>query len=594
MDAIVLRRELACATAPSALFAVLADTDRLYRTLGQVAVSREPLSGEGSARFLLRARGEAKAIPFTEIPPQWSHPSLLVTKRVLHQGFLASLATRFTLTPRMQGTQLLIEMQVEPRLVQLGWLVKLYAQATLWHLSRTILRIDDGIPRGEPTQFRPAQLAVESLRQAQQQTKTQLPTEEHHLVDSLVAHLLRTDDLDVDCLRLGGVSEALGVPESTALRLLLLAASAQLVQFGFDVLCPSCRNPAAQVDHLTDLTDEAFCTLCELRIPVEFASNVEVTFRPASSLRKVSRPLYSSVNPATAQHVITQLVLPGTTKLTMTVPNEPGEFRLWARGGATGTLRVTTLGPSQASVTVGDTMVPAEVEVAMGGTLEIDHQTGQARHFKLERPDWKQQRLDGHQLTLHPLFRRLFPHELPKPSVQLAVPTVALWRCRFASLGELCAALGDSGAFRQLQDCQQAMRKAVDEAAGAVLRSDSDGLTVAFASGAVALRCAIAVERALRTLRADNPFAHLLLLKFGLYHGPATVVGVDKRLDYFGQTVAVCDRMVSEAHPGDILVPAELLSDVSGMEGIKAGPIFSLTGRGLSSPVAVSRLTVES
>ena len=92
----------------------------------------------------------------------------------------------------------------------------------------------------------------------------------------------------------------------------------------------------------------------------------------------------------------------------MTVPNEPGEFRLWAQGGATGTLRVTTLGPSQALVTVGDTMVPAEIEVAMGGTLEIDHQTGQARHFKLERPDWKQQRLDGHQLTLHPLFRRLF------------------------------------------------------------------------------------------------------------------------------------------------------------------------------------------
>ncbi|MFO0654128.1 MAG: hypothetical protein U0787_03520 [Polyangia bacterium] len=58
-----------------------------------------------------------------------------------------------------------------------------------------------------------------------------------------------------------------------------------------------------------------------------------------------------------------------------------------------------------------------------------------------------------------------------------------------------CAALGDSGAFQQLQDCQQAMRKAVDEAAGAVLRSDSDGLTVAFASGAVALRCAIAVSR---------------------------------------------------------------------------------------------------
>ena len=105
MEAIVLRRELACGTAPGALFAVLADSDKLYRTLGQVMVSREPLVGEGSARFLLRARTGASAIPFTELPPQWNHPSLLVTKRVLHQGVLAGIATRVTLSPQLQGTQ---------------------------------------------------------------------------------------------------------------------------------------------------------------------------------------------------------------------------------------------------------------------------------------------------------------------------------------------------------------------------------------------------------------------------------------------------------------------------------------------------------
>ncbi len=589
-----MRRELACATAPGALFAILADTDRLYRTLGQVVVSREPLLGEGSARYLLRARGEAKAIPFTEIPPQWNQPSLLVTKRVLHQGMLASIATRFSLTPQLQGTRLLIEMQVESRLPQLAWLVKLFGQATLWHLGRTLLRIDAGVPRGEKTQLRAAQLLPEPCKQALQKTKAQLPPEDQPVLDQLATQLALIDDLDVDALRLKGLCELLGQPEARVLRVLLFAAANGLLQFSFDVLCPSCRNPAAQHDHLEDLSDEAFCTLCELRIPVEFAGNVEVTFRPHVALRKVPRPLYSSVNPGTAQHVITQMVLPGTTKLTVTVPNEPGEFRLWARGGATGKLKVSTLGPQQASVVVNDSIVPPEVEVAMGGTLEIDHQTNQARHFKLERPEWNQQRLHAHQLTLHPLFRKLFPSELPKPSIQLAVPMVAVWVSRFASLGELCAALGDSGAFRQLQDCLDAMLKVVEDAGGAVLHCDGDGLTVAFEDAGTALRSAIAAKRAVRSLRADNPFAHLLAQKIGLFSGPATVVSIDKRLDYFGQTVAVCDRLLSEAHPGDLLVPAGLLTDVSGMEGIKAGPIFSLSGRGLSTPVAVSRLTVDS
>ena len=208
MEAIVLRREVACATAASALFVVLADSDRLYRTLGQVMVAREPLLGEGSARFLLRARSGPRAIPFTELPPQWNQPSLLVTKRVLHQGVLASIATRFTLTPGLQGTQLVIEMQLEPRLPQLAWLVKLYGQGTLWHLGRTLLRIDAGIERGEKTQLRPAQLVAEPLLAAQQQTKAALSPEDQSLVDELVAHVRRTDDLDVDSLRLPSLCEA--------------------------------------------------------------------------------------------------------------------------------------------------------------------------------------------------------------------------------------------------------------------------------------------------------------------------------------------------------------------------------------------------
>lgn len=572
---------------------VLADSDRLYRTLGQPAVLREPIVGEGSARFLLRARTGPKAIPFTELPPQWNVPSLLVSKRVLHQGLVASVATRFTLTPQMQGTKLLIEMQLEPRIPQVGWLIRLYGQGTLWHLARTLLRIDEGLQRGSKIQQRLSSFVEPSLAVAVTKTKAALPTEDQPLVDSLLALLRRTDDLDIDALRLSSLCESLGQGEASVLRLLLLGCAHGLLQPSFDVLCPSCRSPASQHDHLSELSDESFCSLCELRVPVEFASNVEVTFRPALGIRPMSRPIYTSVNPSSSSHVLTQLVLPASSSVQFHVPNEPGEFRLWARGGASGVLKVSTLGPQQASITVTDSIVPATVEVAMGGTLTIEHTTNQARHFKLERTEWNAQRLDGHKLTLQPLFRQLFPSEIPKPSVQLAVPSVALWQCEFASLGELCSALGDAGAFRQLQELQQAVERAVESEQGAVLYSVTSGLSVAFASAESALRAAIAAQRAVMTLRADNPFAHLLGMRLGLFAGAASLVGQDRRLDYFGQTVAICSRLTSEAHAGDILLPSSLLSLCASLPGVKAGPIFSIVGKGLSSAVAVSRLSVE-
>ena len=594
MEAIVLRRELACGAAPSALFAVLADSDRLYRTLGQVVVSREPVVGEGSARFLLRARTGPRAIPFTEIPPQWSQPSLLVTKRVLHQGVLASIATRFSLTPLMQGTRLLIEMQIESRLPQLAWLIKLYGQGTLWHLGRTLARIDTGILRGEKTQLRVAELSPEPLAVAHKATQAALLPEDRPLLEELVALLRRSDDLDVDSLRLPSLCESLVQNEQTVLRLLLVASAHGLLQLSFDVLCPSCRQPAGQYDHLSELSDEAFCSLCELRVPVEFAGNVEVTFRPAAPLRRLARPLYASESPSTELHVLTQMVLPSSSTLTLTVPNEPSEFRLWARGGATGLLRVSTLGPQQASIEVGDSIVPAQVEIAMGGTLEIAHKTNQARHFKLERSEWNRQKLLAHRVTLHPLFRRLFPTEVPKPAVQLAVPSVTLWMSEFPSLGELCAALGDSGAFRQVLELEQAVCRAIEPEQGAVTHNSGSSLTVAFESSEAALRAAVAAQRAVMAVRTDNPFAPLLAMRIGLFAGPATLVCADRRLDYFGQTVAICERLCNEAHGGDILLPANLTALASEQAGVKAGPIFSVSGKGLPAPIAVTRLCVES
>ena len=561
--------------------------------LGQPTVSREPIVGEGSARFVLRGRTGPKAIPFTELPPQWNAPGLLVSKRVLHQGLLASVSTRFTLTPQMQGTQLLIEMQLEPRVPQIGWLIRLYGQGTLWHLARTLAKIDAGLQRGTKVQQRLADFVEPSLASAVTKTKAALTPEEQPLVDSLLALLRRTDDLDIDSLRLPMVCEALGQSEASVMRLLLLASAHGLLQPSFDVLCPSCRSPASQHDHLGELSDESFCALCELRVPVEFASNVEVTFRPSLTVRSLSRPLYTSVNPSASPHVLTQLVLPASSSVQFHVPNEPGAFRLWARGGATGVLKVSTLGPQQASITVTDSIVPASVEVAMGGTLTIEHATNQARHFKLERTEWTAQRLDGHKLTLHPLFRQLFPSELPKPLVQLSIPSVSLWQCEFASMGELCSALGDSGAFRQLLELQQAVEKAIAAESGAVLHSVASGLVAAFSSSESALRAAVLAQRAVMTLRADNPFAHLLGMRLGLYTGSASVVDQDRRLDYFGQTVAICARLASEAHSGDILLPSSMLSLCESIPGVKAGPIFSIVGKGLSSAVSVSRLSVE-
>jgi class 3 adenylate cyclase len=158
---------------------------------------------------------------------------------------------------------------------------------------------------------------------------------------------------------------------------------------------------------------------------------------------------------------------------------------------------------------------------------------------------------------------------------------------------ELCAQLGDGGAFRVVQEHFELLRFVIEQGHGTLIKTDRDSVLASFPTSEAAIRSAVAGQQAMASFRNANPQAASLSLRIGLYAGPCHLVTQNGRLDYYGQTLLLCSRLLREAHAGDILLPVELGEKAVATPGLRLGPRFVLTVKGIQSSVPVARLNIE-
>lgn len=602
MAAIVLRRELQCAAPPRALFALLGDTARLYRALGQPALAPAPVASEDGARLELRPlarRGPA----FTELPPEWTVPTQLCLRRAMKEGPIEGTQLRFALTPLLSGTKLAIELSMTPRVPALSPVLHIYAQIVLWHLSRTLAQADADLLRGANRLLKPPLLSEPALQRAQAEVTAHLDAAERDHAARLISYLRGLDALEVEALAPATVATALELAPEAVLRLLLVASGHGLLSLSWDVTCPSCRLPTARLGQLRELPVTTRCALCDIGFAVDLATNVEVTFRPAAALRPVPAGAYSGPGPSQLPHVLTQLVLQPQSRITLPAPTEPGDYAVVVRGGLRGRLRVSTLGPQKAELTVGagaanedggrPAISPASVEVAVGGTLEISHNLAPARHLTIERTERKTDAVLAHEVTAHPLFREHLGDQLLAPGVTMAVPPLTLWLGELAGTTEICAQLGDGPTYALVESHRHKLRACIEHEGGALIRADRDGTCAVFRDPLAAARAGAAAQHAVAELRGERAELQPLSLRIGLYSGPCALLTQNGRLDYYGVPLLVAARLLREAHAGDVVLPGDLGERAAAELGasVRLGPRFSLAVKGLPQPISIARLT---
>ncbi len=143
---------------------------------------------------------------------------------------------------------------------------------------------------------------------------------------------------------------------------------------------------------------------------------------------------------------------------------------------------------------------------------------------------------------------------------------------------EMTERLGDREAHRVIRAHNAIVREQLRAHGGVELELQGDGFLLAFADPLAALRCAIAIERALASYSAEHP-EQPIRVRIGLHTGEA----IQAAEGFFGKTVILAARIASQARGGEILVSAAVKEAAAGAPGARFGEVREARLKGLAS-----------
>ncbi len=592
---IVLEQWIECESDVCSMWKGLSDTDWLNRAMGN---ERLEVSGatnaESAARYLVRTRLGGFEVTWAEKPYEFDFMKSLKVRRDMVSGPVERLDIAYRTEARGASSRIGVTLTLWPRSVILAPVVRLSAGLTLRKLIDAIGLLDESLVRqGRPPSLPPSHpVNQERLERA---AKALRDVQAGELGRRLVDLVAKAPDDRVMRIRPYELADEWKAPRREVLIACLLSVRAGLLELHWDVVCPSCRTGASEVDSLSELNAHGFCQLCEIGFGLDLDDAVEATFRPLEGVREVDVGPYCVGSPARSPHVVSQAILRQASKAVLQVPDEEGLFRLFMRGGKVALVSAGKGGNSQIEIPDEGAQWPERLQVAPAATITVRSTGETERHVKLEKAAWASLAATARDVMLLPLFRREFSAQVLRPGLSLQVRRFALVFSDLTGSTEMYARAGDAEAFRFVQAHFEVLTKAIERHGGTVVKTMGDAVMAAFADEVSALSGARDMLVDFEAFRTLDPQGQASSLKVGVFGGPGFVATANKVLDYFGQTVNVAARLQAEARAGEIVAPVGAIEDAvtSGLfERGRLGERYAAKLKGVSQPIEVVRVQI--
>lgn len=582
------RWEIPLASAPSALWPFIADTDRFNRETGVPVVHRAPVPSTLTTRLSLRFLGQT--IEWDEEPFEWEeHKRFSIRRRYLNGPF-SRLDVVASLHPAAHGGSVAVyEVEVEPRSL-LGRLV-------------APIRIGFAARRAVIRAFR--HYDVEAMAQRDStgrsngaRTPVQAHTEPPPHLERFVRPLVQAggDARSVACLlsavahdhestlarmRPYELADAWSTPRRPTLLLMLHATRLGLLDLRWDLMCPLCRNGKSFASSLDNLQIRGVhCDACHIDITADLDRLIELSFRPNPAIRRIESLEYCIGGPRVTPHIACQQML------------RPGEERVMALSLAPGIYRVRTKTGEDPEIDRGSTLLhadrsatnaaPEEVLVrpmesgaseafaGLSPTIRLLNEGKRPRLFMIERLTWADDAATASDVFSMQDFRDLFSSEAIRPGEQVGVGHITLLFTDLKDSTRLYRDVGDARAFGTVLAHFDVLKEIVAREQGAIVKTMGDAIMAVFSTPRGAVHAALAMHDALRdratlgpgfTRTAVRAETSALILKAAVHVGPCIAVNLNNRLDYFGSTANIGARLVALSAGNDVIVSRQALDE---------------------------------
>lgn len=555
-------------SSPEALWPLVADTNRFNRDTGVPQVERR---GDRSvsltnARRTLGLRRLGVAVEWEEEPFEWTRPSRFGVMRRYLTGPVATMRVLVEMTPSASGgTDLVYQVWARPRTAvgvaaipaQIGVISRRRFQRTIQTYDRVAA---SGIAAAQALPPRAVQLAPggrERLVAIRQELVNRgAPSD---LVARLVATIEESDDLTLATIRPYALADRWGAARRAVLELCLLATRAGMIEFQWRVLCPLCRGARGETT-LRDVRSTVHCDSCNIDFSANFERSVELAFRPSPAIREIVTNEFCVGGPQLTPHIVAQQLLAAGTDRPLTIPLEPGRYRLRTLllPGSLA-LEARSGGDDRLALTAADAGWPdREIAMSTKPSITLTNATPVEQLFILERTAWTDDAATAADVIALQLFRDLFAGEALRAGEEFSVGSLTIVFTDLRSSTNLYREIGDAAAFGWVLDHFDVVKASIAAEGGTVVKTIGDAVMAVFRRPVSALRAMLDAQA---RLAAPPNGRRPLPLKVGIHYGPCIAVTLNDRLDYFGSTINIAARLEGQSTGADVIVSSTVRDD---------------------------------
>lgn len=386
---------------------------------------------------------------------------------------------------------------------------------------------------------------------------------EERLVERLREHLITSGDdgvVDMQPYKLAGLW---GTKREETLRMFLYATKLGITNLRWHLICPNCRVSKTGEDSLLHINPRFHCDFCGIGYEANFDRYVELCFTVHPGLRRAYKQVFCVGGPMITPHIHTQIKLPagGEARLVYPASEEEMRLRVLRANRMVKLVRGAAAVPSAAELVYyeGGWSYAEHPEPAPGTPLRIVNRTRESIYVALEKAEWDQDTVTAAKVTTMHEFRTLFSSEVLSPGQQVGVESVTLLFSDLLGSTAFYEHVGDAHAYGQVRRHFDFMIEHVRQHQGTLVKTIGDAVMAVFEYPENAVKAALEIQSDAAQLHLGNQsgLSTPLLIKIGLYHGPAIVVNSNGILDYFGRTVNLAARAQALSKGDDIITSRE-------------------------------------
>lgn len=546
------------AASPAELWPYISDTNRIFRKLGATPVEETSLSRSTSKGFLELSHSHLQSyVTWKEEPYNWEIPYHYRVVRQYKLGMLKDLKIDTQCIKGDDNTRLRVKIIATPKSIFFSFIVKAYINSVIKRkLTNYLEQVVEAISKNlKPYEFSKPKKLVRGAEKKLIKLERKLveASKRKRIVNRLIEFIRLAEDEDLTRIHPYVLAQYWGEKKYSVLNVFLNATKLDLLDFSWDVCCPSCKAPRHTFHKMKEARVHLYCEECDLEYSMDFNKNMHLVFRPHPLIRKVSGKKYCLGGPGNTPHrVLQNHLIVGDERYPQLKLNEGTYlFKTYNHEGFL-KLHVRENGADNVNIYItDDDLNGEEITISQKPNLAIHNHSSKKVLCYIDKVNWKQEAIYASEVCSTADFTSLFSRETLKDTSKVNASEITLLFTDLMNSTQIYVQEGDESAIGRVMGHFKIIQQIIAEERGGIVKTIGDSVMAVFTEPVSALK---AVKRIQEIFSTDISSGDGFKLKAGVHYGDCTALSLNGRIDYFGTTVNIASRLVDVASEKEIMV----------------------------------------